>query len=107
MTEIRLGDKYECFNCGVKFYDLGKGAPVCPKCGADQQEAEGKENPLMAQSVKRKRKAELLPETDEVEAAPLDEEELDEEELELDEEELEGVEAVEAVEEVEEKAHGA
>jgi|CXWL01.1.fsa_nt_gi uncharacterized protein (TIGR02300 family) len=29
-----LGTKYECSNCGTKFYDLGKPEPICPKCGA-------------------------------------------------------------------------
>lgn len=89
MTEIKLGDKYECFNCGAKFYDLGKGESVCPKCGADQQEAEAKDNPLMTQSVKRKRKAELLPDAEEAEAAPIAEADLDEEEIELAEADLE------------------
>lgn len=28
-----LGTKYECSNCGTKFYDLGKPEPICPKCG--------------------------------------------------------------------------
>lgn len=28
-----LGTKYECSNCGTKFYDLGKPEPLCPKCG--------------------------------------------------------------------------
>jgi hypothetical protein len=34
-----LGEKYVCFSCGSKFYDLGKPEPRCPKCGADQREA--------------------------------------------------------------------
>ena len=34
-----LGEKYVCFSCGKKFYDLGKPEPICPKCGADQREA--------------------------------------------------------------------
>ena len=34
-----LGEKYVCFSCGKKFYDLGKPEPRCPKCGADQREA--------------------------------------------------------------------
>jgi hypothetical protein len=34
-----LGEKYVCFSCGAKFYDLGKPEPRCPKCGADQREA--------------------------------------------------------------------
>jgi hypothetical protein len=33
-----LGHKWSCFNCGTKFYDLGKPVPVCPKCEADQRD---------------------------------------------------------------------
>ena len=28
-----LGTKYECEECGTKFYDLGKPDAVCPSCG--------------------------------------------------------------------------
>ena len=35
-----LGKKYTCYSCHTKFYDLGKPIPLCPKCGADQREAE-------------------------------------------------------------------
>jgi hypothetical protein len=35
-----LGKKYTCYSCHTKFYDLGKPQPVCPKCGADQRDAE-------------------------------------------------------------------
>ena len=35
-----LGRKYTCYSCHTKFYDLGKPLPVCPKCGADQRDAE-------------------------------------------------------------------
>jgi len=35
-----LGKKYTCYSCHTKFYDLGKPIPVCPKCGADQRDAE-------------------------------------------------------------------
>jgi hypothetical protein len=35
-----LGKKYSCFRCQTKFYDLGKPVPLCPKCGADQREAD-------------------------------------------------------------------
>lgn len=33
-----LGNRYTCYKCNSKFYDLGKPEPVCPKCGADQRE---------------------------------------------------------------------
>ena len=33
-----LGNKFVCFKCSTKFYDLKKPAPVCPKCGTDQRE---------------------------------------------------------------------
>lgn len=28
-----LGTKFECAECGTKFYDLGNPSAVCPKCG--------------------------------------------------------------------------
>ena len=34
-----LGNKFECYSCGTKFYDLGKPQPICPKCGANQKDA--------------------------------------------------------------------
>ena len=34
-----LGNKFVCFKCSTKFYDMKKPDPVCPKCGADQRES--------------------------------------------------------------------
>ncbi len=34
----KLGEKWECFSCGAKFYDLNKPEPICPKCEANQHE---------------------------------------------------------------------
>lgn len=87
MSEIKLGNKYDCFNCGTKFYDLGKGAALCPKCGADQKDATDKAGAMVAQSVKRRRRAELTT-TEEAPAteaaAPIaDDEELVDDDLEL------------------------
>lgn len=31
--ENELGKKHICQSCGVKFYDLMKPEPACPKCG--------------------------------------------------------------------------
>ena len=28
-----MGNKFECGECGTKFYDLGNPSAVCPKCG--------------------------------------------------------------------------
>jgi uncharacterized protein (TIGR02300 family) len=60
MPELKLGTKYECFNCGTKFYDLGKSDPLCPKCGANQRDATP-DTPAVSQSARRKRKAEVAP----------------------------------------------
>lgn len=35
-----LGKKYECAECGAKFYDLGKADPICPRCGTNQREVQ-------------------------------------------------------------------
>lgn len=34
-----LGSKWTCYHCQVKFYDLNKPVPLCPKCGSDQRDA--------------------------------------------------------------------
>ncbi|MSQ00472.1 MAG: TIGR02300 family protein [Myxococcales bacterium] len=33
----KLGKRYSCFECSLKFYDLNRPDPLCPKCGADQR----------------------------------------------------------------------
>lgn len=33
MPNVKLGNKHSC-SCGVKYYDLEKPDPVCPKCGS-------------------------------------------------------------------------
>ena len=59
MPELKLGTKYECYNCGTKFYDLGKSEPTCPKCGANQKDAVTSESPATSQSSRRRRKADV------------------------------------------------
>jgi uncharacterized protein (TIGR02300 family) len=59
MPELKLGIKHECFNCGTKFYDLGKAEAICPKCGADQKNAVQAESPSVTQASRRRRKAEV------------------------------------------------
>src|ERR1051326_1866415 len=59
-----LGKKYTCYSCHTKFYDLGKPIPKCPKCGADQRDAE--DAPPVAASRSR-RAAAVVEEPDEPE----------------------------------------
>jgi uncharacterized protein (TIGR02300 family) len=76
-----LGNKYECFSCGAKFYDLGKPEPICPKCGANQREAA---NEAASQAKRRKREEVVrvaeVPEEDLV--APAADEDFADEEIE-------------------------
>jgi len=37
--KTKLGDRWTCFSCAAKFYDLHKPQPVCPKCGSNQHES--------------------------------------------------------------------
>ena len=50
-----LGRKFNCYSCHTKFYDLGKAIPLCPKCGADQRDAD--EAPLITPSRSRASRA--------------------------------------------------
>ena len=34
----KLGNRFSCYGCGKKFYDLNRAEPVCPGCGANQLE---------------------------------------------------------------------
>jgi len=91
-----LGRKYTCYSCHTKFYDLGKPVPLCPKCGADQRDAE--EAPVYTPSRSRRvveeppEEEEITPVAEPVEGAE-DEDEIipvrDEEPEEEDEEEEE------------------
>jgi hypothetical protein len=54
-----LGKKYTCYSCHTKFYDLGKAVPNCPKCGADQRDAD--EAPIIPASRSRARAAVAAP----------------------------------------------
>ena len=75
-----LGKKYTCYSCHTKFYDLGKPVPTCPKCGADQRDAD--EAPLYTPARGRARVVEepaedddFTPAADATPAAEGDEEE--------------------------------
>jgi hypothetical protein len=51
-----LGTKYECYSCGAKFYDFGKPAPICPKCGANQKDVKRPDTASESAAARRKRK---------------------------------------------------
>jgi uncharacterized protein (TIGR02300 family) len=78
MPDLKLGTKYDCYNCGTKFYDLGKADPICPKCGADQRDSATSETPAASSASRRRRKAEtprpIEVEEDEPAEVPEDEE---------------------------------
>jgi hypothetical protein len=61
-----LGNRYECFNCEVKFYDLGKREAICPACGSNQadsdESAEEPKTPKKKKAAKKKAKAKPKPE---------------------------------------------
>lgn len=72
MPELKLGTKYECYNCGTKFYDLGKSDPLCPKCGADQRDSTHADSPAVSQASRRRRKADVPKPIDIEEDEPID-----------------------------------
>ncbi len=36
MDKNELGNKFTCYQCECKFYDLNRPEPLCPQCGTDQ-----------------------------------------------------------------------
>ncbi len=97
MAELKLGNKFECFRCGTKFYDLGKSSALCPKCGADQKDAAHQESAAATQAARRKKKVEVV-------RVPVEEEEESTETMEVLEAELEGADlGTPVVEEAEEE----
>ena len=51
MAKKKLGNKYACYQCGCKFYDLCRPQPICPKCGANQNDAPKKGSPSPPKSA--------------------------------------------------------
>lgn len=49
--KAKLGNRFTCFSCGVRFYDLNKPEPLCPKCGTDQRDT-----PAVEEKPKPKRR---------------------------------------------------
>tara|TARA_Y100000589_G_C26912525_1_gene530917 strand:- start:40 stop:393 length:354 start_codon:yes stop_codon:yes gene_type:complete len=39
LDKSKLGNRYTCYECGTKFYDLNREAAMCPECNADQANA--------------------------------------------------------------------
>jgi hypothetical protein len=50
----RLGEKWVCFSCEAKFYDLNAPEPLCPKCGTDQREKPKSATPTPAKRAKKR-----------------------------------------------------
>ncbi len=79
-----LGAKYTCYQCGTRFYDLKRPAPICPKCGADQRRSPGQKAP----PAERRRAPPKAVAEPPIEAAPEDVEEEAKEQVEEEDEEL-------------------
>jgi predicted nucleic acid-binding Zn-ribbon protein len=92
----KLGKRYSCFSCGLKFYDLNRPEPLCPKCGSDQREDP---NPDPREAILAKYRGKGASKAARVEDELAEDDEVDEdldvedEEIEDDEEEREEPEA--------------
>lgn len=58
LDKSKLGQRYICFSCGTKFYDLNRPTALCPECGGDQAEAPARDiKALIAKGKKARRDA--------------------------------------------------
>ena len=62
--KAQLGNRYACYECGTKFYDLNRPTALCPECNADQVDAPARDIKALLSSGRRR-----------VKAAPVEEEE--------------------------------
>ena len=82
MAAKDLGNKFVCFKCQTKFYDLKKPDPLCPKCGADQRESPALKPAREGRRSRSAPKAAVIapiePEAEETPAVATEEEEAEE-----------------------------
>ena len=88
MPELNLGNKFECFSCGTRFYDLGKSEAICPKCGANQKDSDRAQSVSTTQAARKRRKAEP-PKPVEIDDEPIEDIAAADEEIAVGEVELE------------------
>ena len=69
-----LGNRFTCFRCGTKFYDLNRTPSLCPDCGADQAEA-----PSLNPTKRSRSRSSAPPEEEKPKAAEESEDEEEEE----------------------------
>jgi hypothetical protein len=99
----QLGDKFECDDCGIKVYDLGRPQALCPRCGRDLKSLQPKKK--VAEAAPRARPEPVVEEPaadetaetevidddlvadDDLELVEADAEDDEEEEADLDDEE--------------------
>jgi hypothetical protein len=84
VDKSKLGRRYACFQCDLKFYDLNRPEPFCPKCGADQREDP---NPDPREAILAKFRGKGAPKPARAEDDPIDEEE-GEDDVEVDEDDI-------------------
>ena len=72
VRKVKLGQRWICYACSARFYDLKRPEPICPKCQADQRES-----PVFAKpKPKRKRAKKAAPEPAPTVLEPVDSETL-------------------------------
>jgi hypothetical protein len=76
--KAKLGNRYVCFQCGTKFYDLNRPTATCPECGADQANAPARDVRSLLSGRGRPRPA-PEPEPEPVKKSTDDDEEEDDE----------------------------
>ncbi len=55
--KVKLGQRWVCYECDARFYDLNRPEPLCPKCKADQRKSPVFEKPKRRRGKKAAREA--------------------------------------------------
>lgn len=81
----KLGNRFICYECGTKFYDLTRPEAICPDCDANQESAPMRDLKALLVGTKERKAAAAAAEPE-----PTKEEEVDEDEDENADDDLAG-----------------
>ena len=98
LDKSKLGNRYSCFACGTKFYDLNRSPATCPECSASQEDAPARDKVREALGRGQAKTKAVAVKAEKEKNEKKEAENLEIEETDLEAEDMEGMEGMEDME---------